>query len=276
MLRKILLCFALVFTSTASFGALRDYTIYYINGMNNAPTEAVAGRNALHQLVLADLPPENVRYFYQNNNAYLTMVDRVKAQLAYDLNLRRDVYKRFWRCDLALSPAVCDSSDPGAVDVGSIINEERARLDENAYVNNPQLQELVAVLRINHTLGRKALLVGHSQGNFYANQAINYLQLKFRDVGYCVDTVATATLASYVAKSGPYITRNDDRAVNRARSWPGGASILPANIDGGGSVLALTTYHNFIEHYLTPSHMRSRLRADIDARTAVRNRRCGW
>ena len=187
------------------------------------------------------------------------------------------MYKRFWRCDLALSPAACDSTEPGAVDVGRIIQEERGRLDERAYVQDPQLQNLVSVLRLNHAMGRKALLVGHSQGNFYANQAINYLQLVSRDVAVCVDTVATATLASYVAKSGPYITRDDDRAVSNARWYfTGGASILPANIVGGSSFFARSSNHNFIEAYLTPSHMSSRLRADIVARTAIRNRRCGW
>ena len=255
--------------SSQSFGALDEYTVYYLNGMNNSPAQAISGRNKLHDLAIPDVPSSSVMILYQNNTgALVEMVQKVAQQGTLDT--QREAFKNFWKCVSAPTPEKCAGypSTPGAL---QIVNETLAKYDETAYVQNAQLQRLVGRVSDNYyTNNKKSLIVSHSQGNFYANQIVNYLQSFDPAVAACVDIVGVASPATYVAKSGLYETRNDDAVINAARSFfPWGASILPPTaavpddpffaLDGFG--------HNFIDAYLRPNSMRKRIREDIVLQT---------
>jgi hypothetical protein len=255
----------LALLSGKSFGALLDYNIYFINGMDNEPEEADKSRKALRTLVLPDVPDSSVKPLYQRNTgSQRTMLGRVK-QMAIAEN-SRETFKRYWKCYTALSPNACTSSDPNAADMYQMIFDVLGSYSETAYVQNTQLQSMVSEVANSYNNGKKSLLVAHSQGNFYANQVVNFLQAAAPDIAACTDIVGVASPATYVAKDGPYKTRHDDLVISSSRGYLPGP-ILPSNVNG------VTTPdlsgHKFIESYITPSTVRSLIRADIVAQTTT-------
>lgn len=262
-MRKQLACGVLVLLSilsTTSFGALDDCSVYFLNGMWNSPDDAIKSRDKLHALVIPDVPYVNIQRLYNSNDTALwEMIDVVRRQSTPDSE--RETFKSFWRF----------LDDPTASDQLSGITRQQyleilARYDQSAYVQNPQLQGMVAILRDNYyNKKRKALLVAHSQGNFYANQLVNYLQSFDPMVAACTTVVGVASPATYVAKSGPYQTRSDDAVINLAREkFPAGPSILPANwIPPYPGAFADISSHKFIESYLAPPDLRSRIRSNV-------------
>jgi len=82
---------------------------------------------------------------------------------------------------------------------------------------------------------QKLLLVGHSQGAFYANETYKYLTTHGVSTS-AVRVFNVATPASYTAGSGSYITSTNDSVINQARTLrnqPGLSKLaepLPANV----------------------------------------------
>lgn len=272
-MKKLLFCVSLflTFLSSASLGALSDYNIYFINGINASLPQAKESRDKLRNLVLPDVPDGNVQTLYQNNDrAWGEMIEVVRQQASADNERHR--YKVFWKCVNDPSPETCDPGSPPSKSLRRVISRTLAKYDEAAYVQNPQLQAMVGVLRDNYYNKRKkALLVSHSQGNFYANQVVNYLQSFDPAVAACVEVVGVASPATYVAKSGPYDTRSDDDVINAARAdFPWGGSILPATWAPPFPAPAYPdpSHHTFVASYLGPGALRQRIRNNIVLQTA--------
>ena len=93
---------------------------------------------------------------------------------------------------------------------------------------------------------RKLLLLGHSQGSFYANDIYNYL-LEHGEPKAAVGVYQVGSPASFVAGGGKYLTSSNDSIINAARLVASNASdgliplaaattasrpkpVLPANI----------------------------------------------
>jgi hypothetical protein len=230
-----------------------ETTYFFINGMNVAPDEAPRLRQRLQTRVLLDVPSGDVKNLYQDNDAaFSTMIDRVRAQGNADS--QRELFKNFWKWldDLSLAP--------------SSFRQQLATLDEAAYVQSAWLQPMVAALRDNYyNKRRKAVVVAHSQGNFYANQLVNYLRSFDPAVAACVTVVGVATPATYVANSGSYETRSDDTVINLARvDFPWGRSILPPTWSPTGPDLVPDpSGHTLIGSYLGPNSLSQRIRNDV-------------
>ena len=79
---------------------------------------------------------------------------------------------------------------------------------------------------------RKVLLVGHSQGTFYANEIYDYL-LAHGESEQAVGVYNVATPASFVSGGGTYLTSENDKVINVVRNIApkiGAKQSLPANI----------------------------------------------
>lgn len=268
------LLFTLAFLPQTSFGALTDYNFYYINGVNNTPRNAEDSRNALRAFVLPDVSINNVQLLYQQNlGTFEAMINKARDQALLDN--QRDTYKRFWACVINPNPLTCNSTNPSTPDMYQMVITTLTALDETAYVQYPRLLRMVNIVRNDYANGRKSLLIGHSQGSLYANQISNYLRTHHPEVAACTDLVSVGTPATYVARSsnskpGRWETRDDDRIINLARTWwPWGGSILQETWIANGVADGDWTNHGFIESYLGPNAMRSRIRADIEAQTAT-------
>ncbi len=96
--------------------------------------------------------------------------------------------------------------------------------------------DLTNILRQMHTdlKTRKVLLVGHSQGTFYTNEAYNYL-IQHGVPAQSIGVYNVATPADYVAGSGNYVTSSSDTVINslvrQLIELSSAKRPLPANID---------------------------------------------
>ena len=234
MMKKLafFLTFLLALLPFESFGALTDYNVYFINGIDNTRNQADTSRQKLRELVVPEVPDSSVQTLYQSNIGSLrTMIDRVR-QMAIAEN-SRETFKRYWRCYAELTPDKCSSTDPLASDMRQMILDTLGAYSETAYVQNPQLQAMVSAVTNNYNNGKKSLLVAHSQGNFYANQVVNFLQAAAPNVAACTNVVGVASPATYVAKNGPYKTRYNDIVIAAAGlTFP---YVLPANYAGSAT-----------------------------------------
>ncbi len=97
---------------------------------------------------------------------------------------------------------------------------------------------------------QKLLLVGHSQGNFYANSFYDTVADKTGGVPVqSIGVYGVASPASRVAGYGKYITSSTDTVIEKLR-WKGILSIMPANEDIKLSQGDTSDGHSFSDVYL--------------------------
>ena len=103
---------------------------------------------------------------------------------------------------------------------------------------------------------RKVLLVGHSQGSFYANSMYEYMQTH-GDSAPATGVYNIASLAPYVAGGGKYLTLKRDLVVyfaTDAAKHAGAAEPLPPNLNvmaaNSADIHALFPGHELIDAYL--------------------------
>lgn len=108
--------------------------------------------------------------------------------------------------------------------------------------------------------GERVLLVAHSQGNLFANQAINTISERYPCLAPSIGVVGVATPAGALLERpegstlafNPYVTADDDLVIDALRQltpFP----VLPGNVINRGSVAADSRdfmNHNFIAGYL--------------------------
>lgn len=109
----------------------------------------------------------------------------------------------------------------------------------------------------------KLLLVGHSQGNFYANNFYDLLADKNGGVPkQSLGVYSVATPASHVAGGGKYLTSGSDSVINDIRIG-NILNVLPANIDIKLPVGGVSNGHDFADVYLL--YQGDRIRTDIES-----------
>lgn len=96
--------------------------------------------------------------------------------------------------------------------------------------------------------GGRVLVVGHSQGNLYANAAhTNLANDPDRIAMNAFGLVAVATPSGRVADGGPHITRTDDLVINSVRLFY--PDTLPGNVSNTANG-SDWKHHNFVDSYL--------------------------
>jgi hypothetical protein len=135
----------------------------------------------------------------------------------------------------------------------NLIEEGIAGLDESALVNTDSLARHVALYRTAILEGQKVLLVAHSQGTFYANQAYALLSSEERK---SFGLVSIALMDSFIAgTASAYITLLEDLvvlavAVAKARvGLPGPLPPTTTNLLVSSDLLG----HSFVDAYLLPN-----------------------
>ncbi len=144
----------------------------------------------------------------------------------------------------------------GLADIGeSIIQSSEPRVLEDT-----DLQTMLTELhtKIQH---RRVLLVGHSQGTFYANAVHDFLIAHGMEAG-AVAVYNIATPAYYVAGDGKYLTSSNDKVINFVRDMQAGKGLfvaLPPNITLGIPQDEQSDPfggHYFLQDYLTNADTR--------------------
>ncbi|OLL27770.1 hypothetical protein BTH42_31710 [Burkholderia sp. SRS-W-2-2016] len=119
---------------------------------------------------------------------------------------------------------------------------------EYAYVDDKVLQDVGAYTDdiLNH--GRRVLVVGHSQGNLYANAAYRLLYTNPAITTQSFKVVGVASPADFVAGGGPYVTSDKDMVINALRFMVA-SSTLPANVPVDFNENDISG-HNFVATYM--------------------------
>lgn len=129
------------------------------------------------------------------------------------------------------------------------IEQRIGQFDAAALVTTDSLQSHVSIYRTAILEGKKVLLVAHSQGTFYANQAHSLLT---NDEQRSFGIVAVAEMDSYVAGGGEYTTLFEDLAVaivalaKQTAGLPGPLFPNTTNVLFNGDALG----HGFVSSYL--------------------------
>lgn len=123
-----------------------------------------------------------------------------------------------------------------------------ARVDQAQAVRDVDLRSHIQRYKSLLMEGSRVLVVGHSQGNLYANSA--YTNLAYDENNLPMEAfgiVAVATPSGRVASGGPYFTRDDDLVINTVRLF------YPDTLDGNitnSNTNSDWKNHSFIDAYL--------------------------
>jgi hypothetical protein len=205
-----------------------DIKIYFGNGMFNSIMEARLSMSAL-QILIGDETPdgEKIRYSfsYNQNEKWWLQLIQVLVQKDFDI----------W--DSFLSYIRDSSETPESVrdEIKSIYSEASA----NNYIIDTDLRSHVDHYRADIFEGKKVVVVAHSQGNFYANNAYGRVGSK----GFGI--VSVATPANFVKGGGYHTTLTNDLVIALVRLIMGA---LDGNVTNSYRYGWLN--HNFIGAYM--------------------------
>jgi hypothetical protein len=224
-------------------------TIFFANGINTTPKDAKKAKDALEakfNQYLATLSPP-----MQLGCLQFDFVYNQTQGIALDIyesyrQLSRDEPTNFW----LIGAQLLISSTPllyaqAFLDAASVI-------DPNVYLDQPDLNMTLQKYRAElFSAGHKVVVVSHSQGNLYANEAFKELynppngQTPLTTKSFGIVAVATPAnfVAGYAAGQELYTTNTED-IIQRV------PQALQGNItDSCGDDVELC--HNFIGTYLT-------------------------
>lgn len=239
---------------TTGFCSEKDTAIYFGNGILTTRPEAKRAFAKLENEVMSVVSAEefekiNFYLAYNNTNGLINdLLESVIQDLSTDVTL-------FWRI-LANGVPMPESFKDNLLALATSI-------DEAALLNNQDLSIQVTSYKNSILEGKKVIVVSHSQGNFFANQAYGNLSGTERN---SFGIVSVANPDSTVAGGGHYTTLFEDLvilAVTIAKQKAHLPTPLPPNVTNFLSLADLTG-HNFINAYLAlNSNSKSKILNDI-------------
>lgn len=186
--------------------------IQYVNGINTtylgALSDVVALQRHLEDSLERDYPDEEVMFELSYNNTQGFWTDLLEAFVQYRSE-SGDEEASLWdfmkqSSGLMMLALAYEKLEPVMLD----------QL-EGFTLREATLQEHVSRYRSHLLQGTRVLLVAHSQGNFYANEAYEALTSTGSPVDPdTIGLVAVATPASTVAGGGEHLNSRDDRVLD--------------------------------------------------------------
>jgi hypothetical protein len=230
-------------TPPSAFCTPKDAAIYFGNGVNTTRTQAKRAlttlENELHTFITS-IEFERLEFVlaYNTTGGFADdLLESVIQDLQTDVTL-------FWR--------ILSSRVPMPNSFRDKLLALAAAVDEAALANNQDLAIHVTSYKNKILEGKKVVLVSHSQGNFFANQAYGNLSTTERS-SFGITSVANPDAT--VASGGPYTTLYEDLvilAIRVAKHAAGLPEPLPPNITNFFTLADLSG-HGFVEAYLAPS-----------------------
>lgn len=219
--------------------------LYFANGMFNTKKDAQKSLDKIKRDIGEKYKDEEVDYhlaFNQNEMAHIQILQVIEQKFM-------DTASLFWGMWSGLAtPSEEFSADMLNIS-NAISNSPFSFIDLNA---GKHLTKYADQIKRCH----KVIVVGHSQGNFYANTARNLLL----DERYkkALKVISVATPASYVSGNGPHTTLFEDLIIT---SIP---FSLPANVNNSSSYKKTIGSHYFVESYMkSESSSRAKITSDI-------------
>jgi len=180
-------------------------TVFFANGVQNERSQALIGVGELRSRLRAHVEGTAIQatclkfdLAYNQNESFSLLGDLLEA----GAQLLVGKFSRFWRfwANLDLAPDWFQE----------FAEEFVQRIDLFTYVLQADLQEHVVQYSMEIGNGREVVVVAHSQGNLYANQAYDRITDCCPNLIPKLHIVAVATPASFVAGDGPYTTLRED------------------------------------------------------------------
>ncbi|KAB0648371.1 hypothetical protein [Burkholderia diffusa] len=259
-MQKLILVTLLAFSSVAFSQQADDscdapYEIVYSNGILNNSGNIIDGRNALSSMVGAKFNGVAIYYGVNPNESNGFLDDLITV---YSQKLSENPGWT-WEMLSRVAGGFAQNIAPDVVDaiqsmISTVRDQTSSSLNAKFQSNYSYLDDRVsdAVMQTTDAIvnnGRRVLLVGHSQGNLYANAThrLVYKNPKIKPGNLRV--VGIANVANYVADGGEYVTSNSDLVTKALRyAIP---QTLPANVDVAFNPDDLSG-HLLVETYLNP------------------------
>lgn len=229
-----------VIAQQTSFCSNKDASVFFGNGINTDFRGAVIGLEALKSAFRSALTQEELDKINFDNaiNPTQGLIGDIYESARQDLGTDASM---FWRYFFNILPM------PDSLrNIVSDLIEASIALQ----TNTDCLENHVAIYRREIFEGKKVLLVAHSQGTFYANQAYSLLSSAERQ---SFGIVPVAHMDSYVAGSYPYVTLNNDVAVELVRAAKSRLNLpepLPSNISNLPLESSDWLHHSFQKEYM--------------------------
>lgn len=221
--------------------------VFHVNGVATDEADAFANLEELRLALGKQLGGLRVRYDLSYNYTHHVILDLLQAATQLGLQFTSKVMQ--WMS--------------GAPEIPDWLANILKRALQGAYpLVASELNDHVDKYRDALWQGRRVLLVAHSQGNLYANQAYEVLRHRHPELlqGGSVGMYGVATPASNVlGASAPYLTNNRDfisltpgaLADNITMRHAADGTPVPA-LDAGGPTLIRA--HSFVDSYLSPAY----------------------
>lgn len=210
--------------------------IYFANGMSNSYRKAKTSQEKLQfELGMQD---KDFGIAYNDNENWLTQLLEVYQQ-------RQNESDEFWYWLRNMGQAPQWFKDEYAQKVG--------RFNEQMVINDPDLQKHIRQYLADLVSGKKVVIVAHSQGNFYANNAYRYIKMNYQKYRNSIGIVSVATPATWVEGGGTYVLDNvyttnpEDLVINLVRAFY--PDTLAANVPAYDNPDSMID-HEFVETYL--------------------------
>jgi len=176
--------------------------IYFVNGMQNDETDRLINRNKLRSVVgvhsnrsFGISVNTSSEWFFPD--LFQTMSQKgVEPSKVWTWLNNHSIAPQWFKDDYA------DRVISGA---------------DFSYSTDLDLQEMVKQYLRDLNSGKKVVLVSHSQGNFYANNAYQYIHYNYQKYRNSIGIVAVGTPATRVQDGGPYTTNSEDSVINLLR-----------------------------------------------------------
>lgn len=109
--------------------------------------------------------------------------------------------------------------------------------------------------------GKRVIIVAHSQGNLFTNQAISDVIQRNPDLATSIAAIGVASPAEFTVANNIYITAHDDRVIDGLRLI---SNVLPSNVDNDPGIF--NDFRSNTNHYFGQDYFDSRLssRDEID------------
>ncbi len=232
--------------------AQESVRIYFANGMSNTPKHARDSKKELQKIL--EMPDKDFGLSYNDNENWL-------LQLLHVYKQRENSSDDFWYWLRNMSEAPKWFHDEYVQKVG--------RFNENMVRNDPDLTRHINKYLADLNSGKKVVIVAHSQGNFYANNAYRYIKLNYPHYKDSIGIVSVATPATWVEGGGTYSINNvyttnpEDLIIQLVEAFY--SDTLNPNVPAYDNPNSMTD-HGFIDTYLTG--FRGRIVSQINNRTS--------
>jgi len=245
--------------------------IYFINGVWNSLAQARDGRNLIKSAYKQSLENQYTSQRFEFKLAYNYSAGKVRdlieliGQKLNEINtpdanqLTAAQYYNLYMTAKAFDEVVPISAKP----LITTIEEYLAGRITDSVNSASHIQKYQTDLQE----GKRVLLIAHSQGNMFANQAISSLMNNYSS---SIGMIGVASPAAITYNNSTYYTAHDDRVINALRILH---NVLPSNIENDPGILNDPrdfSNHQFRESYFA-SGLASRAKIDEDVSNYMAN-----